>query len=460
MAASTTRQFQTPRGTRDLLPDDYVVHDHILTHAREQARLAGFGFIEPPTFEYADLFARGVGEGTDIVEKEMYIFEDRGGDRLALRPEGTASVCRAYLQHGMANLSQPVKLAYHLPIFRYERPQAGRFRQHTQFGVEAIGVRDAALDAEVIDLGWRIAESLGLSDLKILINSIGDVEDRQAYVPLLKAHFEPHLDQIAPDDRARWDRAPMRLLDSKDKRTKPFQTGAPIITDHLRPESAAYYDAVKSHLEALGIPYEERPTLVRGLDYYTHTVFEIVPTHADGSQVTVLAGGRYDGLIEQIGGPPTPGIGFGMGLERMAHHLREQGLVPEQSGAVDVFIAALGESAEIEASRIAGQLRRADVGATLAFGGRSLKAQLRQANRSGARFAVIAGARDLAEQRVTVRDLLTSEQQQVDLDVLVETIGNQLLDEMLDEFADDLMGDLSNELSDELTDLPYTRSQD
>ena len=424
MSSSSNRQFQTPRGTRDLLPEDYVVHSHILDHAREQARLAGFGFIEPPTFEHADLFARGVGEGTDIVEKEMYIFEDRGGDRLALRPEGTASVCRAYLQHGMANRSQPVKLAYHLPIFRYERPQAGRFRQHTQFGVEAIGVRDAALDAEVIDLGWRIAQSLGLTDLKILLNSIGDVEDRQTYVPLLKAHFEPHLARLAPEDQARWDRAPMRLLDSKDERTRPFQVGAPIITDCLRPESAAYFDAVKSHLEALGIPYEERPTLVRGLDYYTHTVFEIVPAEVDGSQVTVLAGGRYDGLIEQIGGPPTPGIGFGMGIERMAHHLREQGLAPDSTVTTDVLIAALGEGADIAASRIAGDLRRCGVAATLAFGGRSLKAQLRQANRSGARVAVIVGARDLAEQRVTVRDLQTSEQWQVGLDDIVSDLAD------------------------------------
>ena len=432
MSSSTNRQFQTPRGTRDLLPDDYAVHHHILNHAREQARLAGFGFIEPPTFEQAELFARGVGTGTDIVEKEMYIFEDRGGDRLALRPEGTASVCRAYLQHGMSNLSQPVKLAYHLPIFRYERPQAGRFRQHTQFGVEAIGVRDAALDAEVIDLGWRIAQSLGLSELKILLNSIGDLEDRRTYVPLLKAHFEPHLDRIAPDDRARWDRAPMRLLDSKDDRTTPFQAGAPVITDHLRPESADYYEAVKGHLEALGIPYEERPALVRGLDYYTHTVFEIVPMHTDGSQVTVLAGGRYDGLIEQIGGPPTPGIGFGMGLERMAHHLREQGLAPEARATTDVLIAALGDGADIAASGIAGDLRRAGIAATLAFGGRSLKAQLRQANRSGARAVVIAGARDLANGRVTIRDLQTSDQREVALEDVVS----------------------------ELSDLPYTQSQD
>jgi len=419
MADSPVRRFQTPRGTRDLLPQDYAVHARILAHAREQARLAGFGFIEPPTFEHAELFARGVGEGTDIVEKEMYIFEDRGGERLALRPEGTASVCRAYLEHGMANLSQPVKLAYHLPIFRYERPQAGRFRQHTQFGVEAIGVRDPALDAEVIDLGWRLAQSLGLRDLKILLNSIGDIEDRRSYVPRLKAHFEPHLERIAPDDRARWDRAPMRLLDSKDDRTRPYQQGAPIITDHLRPESAAYYDSVKAHLEALDIPYEERPTLVRGLDYYTHTVFEIVPADAEGSQVTVLAGGRYDGLIEQIGGPPTPGIGFGMGIERMAQQLREHGLVSDDQSAVDVLIAALGEGADVAASGIAGELRRHGVAATLAFGGRSLKAQLRQANRAGARYAVIAGARDLAERQVTIRNLESSEQWSVDLHEVV-----------------------------------------
>ncbi|MYJ91555.1 MAG: histidine--tRNA ligase [Chloroflexi bacterium] len=436
MSSDSGRPFQTPRGTRDLLPEDHAIHTHILDHARNQARLAGFGFIEPPTFEQAELFARGVGEGTDIVEKEMYIFEDRGGERLALRPEGTASVCRAYLQHGMANLSQPVKLAYHLPIFRYERPQAGRFRQHTQFGVEAIGVRDAALDAEVIDLGWRIAETLGLSDLKILINSIGDIEDRRAYVPLLKDHFEPHIERIAPDDQARWDRAPMRLLDSKDDRTRPYQDGAPLITDHLRPESAAYYDAVKSHLEAIGIPYEETPTLVRGLDYYTHTVFEIVPAHADGSQVTVLAGGRYDGLIEQIGGPPTPGIGFGMGLERMAHHLREQGLAPDADASTGVLIATLGEGADIAASKIAGDLRRQGVAATLAVGGRSLTAQLRQANRSGARYAVIAGARDLADGHVTIRDLQTSDQRQVEL------------------------GDVVGQLAGELTNPPYTRPQD
>lgn len=414
--------FQAPRGTRDLLPAEHRVRDRIVAAAREQARLCGYGFIEPPTFESADLYSRGVGEATDIVEKEMYVFEDRGGDRLALRPEGTASVCRAYLQHGMANLPQPVKLAYVAPMFRYERPQAGRFRQHTQFGVEALGVRDAALDAEVIDLGWRIAERLGLSDLTLLINSIGDLEDRRAYVPKLKAHFEPHLDQIAPDDRARFQRAPMRLLDSKDERTRPYQQGAPLITDHLSDESAAYYDAVKAQLDALGIRYEQRPSLVRGLDYYTHTVFELVPGAAEGSQTTLLAGGRYDGLIEQIGGPPTPGIGFGMGIDRFALQLREQGLAEDDEEQPQVIIATLGAGAAPAAGGLAGRLRRAGVSATLAFGGRSLKAQLRHAGRAGCRWTIIVGERDLAAGTVTLREMSSGEQRDLPIDAVAAEI--------------------------------------
>ena len=433
--------FQAPRGTRDLLPAEHRARDRIAAVAREQARLCGYGFIEPPTFESAELYSRGVGEATDIVEKEMYVFEDRGGDRLALRPEGTASVCRAYLQHGMANLPQPVKLAYIAPMFRYERPQAGRFRQHTQFGVEALGVRDPALDAEVIDLGWRIAEQLGLRDLVLLINSIGDLDDRRAYVPKLKAHFEPHLDRIAPDDRARFQRAPMRLLDSKDERTRPYQQGAPIITEHLSPESAAYYDAVKAQLDALGIPYEERPSLVRGLDYYTHTVFELAPNapagppetsdgpsgeSPGGSQTTLLAGGRYDGLIEQIGGPPTPGVGFGMGLDRFTLQLREQGLVDDAEPPPDVVIAALGERASAAGGGLAGRLRRAGLAATLAFGGRSLKAQLRHAGRSGCRWAIIIGDRDLAAGSVALRDMRGGEQRDVALDAVVAELAREI----------------------------------
>ena len=269
--------YRAPRGTHDLLPDDVVVHQHIATTAQRVAGRAGYRPIEPPTFESADLFIRGVGEGTDIVEKEMYVFEDRGGDRMALRPEGTASVCRAYLEHGMANEPQPSKLHYVLPIFRYERPQAGRFRQHTQFGIEAIGVRDPALDAEIIDIGWQITQALGLQDLTLLLNSIGDRDDRETYVPILRDHFAAHLDEMCADCRARYERAPLRLLDCKKSSCTPFQAKAPLITEHLRPESREFYAAVQANLETLGIPVQERPTLVRGLDYYTHTVFEIVP---------------------------------------------------------------------------------------------------------------------------------------------------------------------------------------
>ncbi len=229
--------YQAPRGTHDLLPDDIAVHQHIAATAARVAGLAGYRPIETPTFEQAELFIRGVGASTDIVEKEMYIFDDRGGERMALRPEGTAAVCRAYLEHGMANEPQPSKLRYLLPIFRYERPQAGRFRQHTQFGIEAIGVRDPALDAEVIDIGWRITQELGLRDLTLLVNSIGDRDDRQSYIPRLRDHFAPHLHAMCADCRARFERAPLRLLDCKKSSCTPFQIGAPLILEHLAPES-------------------------------------------------------------------------------------------------------------------------------------------------------------------------------------------------------------------------------
>lgn len=413
--------FQAPRGTRDVLPQEAGVRRHVVATAQGVAELAGYRQIETPVIEDADLFARGVGDATDIVEKEMYVFEDRGGDRLALRPEGTAGVCRAYLERGLANEPQPVKLWYAQPNFRYERPQAGRYRQHTQFGIEAIGVLDPALDAEVIDVGWRIAAELGLRGLTLLLNSIGDREDRQAYVPLLRAHFEPHLAEMCADCRARFQRAPLRLLDCKKESCRPFQAGAPSITEHLRAESAAHYDALKRHLAALAIPFQEQPRLVRGLDYYAHTVFEVVPAK-EGSQVTVLAGGRYDGLMEELGGPPTPGIGFGMGIERMSSNLLEQGLAPADEAGPPVLVVPLGEGTGEAAAALAADLRRAGIGATMAFGGRSLKAQLRHADRTGARIAVIVGERELAAGEAQLRDLAASEQRSVALPEVVEAV--------------------------------------
>ncbi len=419
-------QFKAPRGTHDSLPADEWVRRHIVTTACAAAEAAGYRPVEPPTFESADLFIRSVGTDTDIVEKELYLFEDRGGDRLALRPEGTASICRIYLEHGLANEPQPVKLSYHLPIFRYERPQAGRFRQHTQFGLEAIGVRDPALDAEVLDLAWRIPRALGLTGLTLLLNSIGDAEDRRAYVPILRRHFHPHLAQLCADCRRRFERAPLRLLDCKKESCRPHQQGAPVITAHLRPESMAFYASVKAHLAALAIPFAEQPTLVRGLDYYTHTVFEIVPPRS-GSQVTLIAGGRYDGLMEALGGPPTPGIGFGMGLERMALNLADQGVAPAPPSAPPVLLIPLGDAASVAALRLSAALRDAGIGATLAFGGRSLKAQLRHADHSSARLAVIVGERDLAAGQVTLRDLATGTQNVLPLAGAVAAVQSRLL---------------------------------
>lgn len=414
--------LRAPRGTHDILPSDQPTRRHIVATAQQLAELAGYRGFEPPTFEQADLFIRGVGAGTDIVEKEMYLFEDRSGDRLALRPEGTASACRAYLEHGMANQLQPVKLHYHLPIFRYERPQAGRFRQHTQFGIEAIGIQDAALDAEVIELGWRIPEALGIKHLTLSINSIGDAQDRQRYVPLLRDHFRPHRDHLCDDCRDRFERAPLRLLDCKQDRCQPFRTGAPRMSEHLRPESKAYYDELQLSLDAIGIPFKERPTLVRGLDYYTHTVFEIEPP-TSGSQVTLIAGGRYDGLIEELGGPHTPGIGFGMGIERLALTLDAQGLGAVLPPAPPVVLVHLGAAARRAAARIASALRREGIGAHLVFGDRSLKAQLRHAGRTGARMAVIIGERELQQGQATIRDLADSQQREVAIDRVVAELA-------------------------------------
>ncbi len=411
--------YKAPRGTHDVLPDDYAVRTHILTTASRVAELAGYRPIATPIIEHADLFVRGIGDATDIVEKEMYIFEDRGGDRLALRPEPTAAICRAYLEHGLSNEPQPVKLWAHAINFRYERPQAGRYRQFEQFDLEALGVLDPALDAEVLDVGWRISQELGLEGLTLLLNSIGDREDRKAYVPVLRAHFESNLDAMCADCRGRFDRAPMRLLDCKKDSCKPFQEGAPTIAEHLRPESAAYFDAVKGQLAALEIPFREAPTLVRGLDYYTHTVFELVPAR-EGSQVTVLAGGRYDGLIEDLGGPPTPGIGFGMGLERIAINLREQDLAPGAGTGPRVVVVTLGEGTSEVGARLAARLRRAGVSATMTYGGRSMKAQMRHANRVGAELALIVGERELADGVVELRDLAASEQRQV---ALADVVG-------------------------------------
>ncbi len=410
-------QFRLPRGTQDRLPDDQPWWEYVTAVAQEQARRFGYGRIDTPVFEHAGLFQRGVGEGTDIVEKETYTFPDRSGEEITLRPEGTAPVCRAYLEHGMHNLPQPVRMHYFCPIFRYERPQAGRLRQHHQFGVEAIGDGDPSVDAEVIDLGWRFTEALGLKGLSLAVNSIGDPACRPGYLAALKDHYTPRLGEACPDCRMRYERNPLRMLDCKrtDFACQDLVASAPRMTDLLCADCDDHFAKLRRYLDALGIPYFINPTLVRGLDYYTRTVFEILPPE-EGAQSVVLGGGRYDGLIEQLGGRPTPGIGFGSGLERLILNVkRQEAAAPAESSAVDAVIVSLGDAAPPIAVRLASDLRQAGLSAVLAQPGRSLRGQMRHASALNARYTLVLGDAEVAAGTVQVKAMDTGEQRETPL---------------------------------------------
>ena len=400
------RKFTTPRGTVDILPEEQPYWRQVLRVAEQTALAFGYRRIDTPVFEQADLFVHGTGEATDIVQREMYIFQDRSGEMLALRPEGTPNVCRAYLQHGMASRPQPVKLYYVAPAFRYERPQAGRLRQHTQFGCEAIGSSDPALDAEAIELLWRMYEALGLDDLYVLLNSIGDQSCRPAYVARLRVYYELHLAEVCDDCRRRYDQNPLRLLDCKNGQCQPVIAGAPAITDALCEPCAAHFASVQAYLDAAGVAWQLTPRLVRGLDYYTRTVFEIVPADA-GSQGTIGSGGRYDGLMEVLGGPPTPGIGFATGIERIILNLRKRVVEVGPDPLLRVVVAAVGEGPRVAAVALVSRLRRAGVQAVVGDGTRSLKAQLRQAEGLAPQYVVIVGDEELRRGRLQVRERAT-----------------------------------------------------
>ncbi|HZP25677.1 MAG TPA: histidine--tRNA ligase [Dehalococcoidia bacterium] len=407
--------YRAPRGTQDILPEEQSYWSFIRDTAERLCRLFRYERIDTPVFEDVELFRRTAGEVTDVVQKEMYVLEDRGGQEFALRPEGTAPVCRAYLEHGMHNLPQPVRLWYWSPIFRYDRPQAGRYRQHHQFGSEAIGEGDAAVDAESIELLWRFYEDLGLSGISLNLNSIGDGVCRPGYVEVLRAYYADKLDAVCEDCRARYERNPLRLLDCKQERCQPVIEAAPPITDHLCQPCAAHFSALRGYLEGLSIPYVLNPRLVRGFDYYTRSVFELQPS-LEGAQSAIGGGGRYDGLIEQLGGPPTPGIGFGSGIERIILNLKQQGIEPPKEAGASVFVAFQAEAARSLAFKLASDLRRAGVTAVVAAGAHSLKSQMRQANARGATHAAIIGERELADGTVTLRNLSDSSQETVPLE--------------------------------------------
>ena len=414
--------YQAPRGTADILPEDQPLWSFTAATVTQAAHVHGYRRIDTPIFEETGLFLRTVGEETDIVQKEMYSFDDRGGTNITLRPEGTAAVCRAYLESGMHNQAQPVRLFYLCPMFRYDRPQAGRFRQFHQFGVEAIGDTNAAVDLEVIQLAMDTMRRLGLGGMKLLLNNIGDAVDRPRFMDALQEHFRPHITHLGKDDRRRFDTSPLRLLDSKELARESFMNDAPKSTDFLGDEAQAHWDELLAYLDELKIPYVLDSKLVRGLDYYTRTVFEVHPDR-EGSQSAVCAGGRYDGLIEQLGGKPTPGIGFAAGIERLILNLRGQGATAGIVPPAPIVIAYSGAEAKTKAVGIATELRAADVTAVLAPE-RSMKAQMRYASSVGARKVVILGPKELEAGVATVRDMETAEQKEEPQGGLLELLSN------------------------------------
>ena len=413
--------YRLPRGTSDILPGEQAYWLYVKQQAFDICQIYGYERIDSPAFEETGLFTRSVGQGTDIVEKEMYTFADKGKKKITLRPEGTAPVCRAYLEHGMHNLPQPVKLYYIASIFRYERPQAGRLRQHHQFGYEAIGDDDPALDAEVIDMAWQFFLSLNLSRLSLQLNSIGCKQCRPDYLTVLKKHYANQTGELCPDCQIRLNRNPLRLLDCKKPSCQKTADTAPGSAEHLCPQCEAHFGRLKGYLELLGIPFTVNHRLVRGLDYYTRTVFEIQP-EAAGAQSTLGGGGRYDDLIEELGGAPTPAIGFATGLERIILNLKKQDIGVPSLPRPRVFIAHMGDAARETAIKLASRLRRSDIGVLMASGGKSLKAQLRQANTLGARQVVIIGDEELKSGMATLRDMQNARQQNVPFDKLPELL--------------------------------------
>ncbi len=419
--------YQAPRGTSDILPREQGYWSYIKQKAVAISQLYGYQRIDTPTFEDARLFVRSIGEETDIVEKEMYTLEDRSGDKLTLRPEGTASVCRAYVEHGMHTLPQPVRLYYMAAIFRYERPQAGRYRQHYQFGVEAVGDSDPALDAEVIDIAWQFYVNLGLQGLNLYLNSIGCNNCRPGYLDSLRAYYSQHRESLCPDCRRRLMVNPLRLVDCKKPSCIPLTEQAPRSIDYLCAECAEHFGQLESYLNLLNIPFIIDHRLVRGLDYYTKTVFEIAPEGEIAAQATIGAGGRYDALIEQLGGRPTPAIGFATGIERLVLNLKKQKVAVPVPPATAVFIAYLGQKAKDEAMKLASLLRKSGLSVTLSFGDRSLKAQLKQANSTGARHAVIIGEDEVKSRTVLLRDMDKGKQETLPLNRVAEVLSHVIV---------------------------------
>ena len=408
--------FRAPIGTQDVLPPQSARWQAMIAAFALLAERFGYGLVHGPMFEDLGVFQR-LGTGTDIVRKEMYDFRDKGDRHLALRPEATASVVRAFVQHRPPT---PWKVWCVTPVFRYERPQAGRYRQHHQLDVEVIGAADPDVDVEIVSLGAAYLDALGLRRWRLVLNTMGTPADRAAYAGTLTAWLRDRAPDLPDEDRAKVDTHPLRVLDSKRPDTQAVVAGAPRIAEVLADDSRRHFERVQAGLTALGIPFEVDPGLVRGLDYYTHTLFEFQSAALETAQSTIIGGGRYDGLVEQLGGPPTPGIGFGSGIERMLLACDAEGVLAAPASALDVFVVDATDGST--ARDLAHELRGAGLRVDRAFDGRSMKSQMKAAGRSGARVAVIVGEQEVADGTATVRDLAEGEQETVPRDHLVERV--------------------------------------
>ena len=420
--------IKMPRGTQDILPQDSAKWRYIENRLHTLMELYNYKEIRTPIFESTELFARGVGDSTDVVQKEMYTFKDKGGRSLTLRPEGTAAVVRSYIEHKMqGEPNQPIKLYYNGPMFRYERKQKGRYRQFNQFGVEAIGAENPSIDAEILAMVMHIYESFGLKHLKLVINSIGDSESRKEYNEALVKHFEPVIDTFCSDCQSRLHTNPMRILDCKIDRDKEAVKNAPHITDYLNNDSKSYYEQVKLHLDNLNISYVEDPNLVRGLDYYTHTAFELMIDNPeyDGAITTLCGGGRYNGLLQLLDGPDETGIGFALSIERLLMALDEEGISLDVSEDFDLFVVTMGEDADRYAVKLINDLRRNGIRVDKDYLNRKIKGQMKQADRLNAKYTVVIGDQELENNEIGVKNMISGETENVQLDELINYFKNR-----------------------------------
>jgi len=411
--------IKAPRGTHDILPEDIYKWHKVEETMRNLCRTFAYHEIRTPMFEHTELFYHGVGETTDVVQKEMYTFHDKGDRSITLKPEGTSPVVRSFIENSLYAGPQPSKLYYITPCFRYEKPQAGRLRAFHQFGVEVFGAMDPAIDAEVISLALSVFDKLGIGGIELNINSIGCPECRKKYNEILREYFKPHLGELCETCRTRYEKNPLRILDCKSAECKEIYYKAPILLDHICDDCSAHFESLKKYLDEMGIKYTVDGTIVRGLDYYTKTVFEIVSKNI-GAQGTVCGGGRYNGLVESLGGPEMPGVGFGLGMERLMLLIENLGIELENDERPDIFIANIGDNADIYVQKLISDLRKNGICAERDYLKRSVKAQMKYADKIGAKFTIVLGDDEINNKSARIKNMETGEQTEIELSSVAE----------------------------------------